>query len=78
MSKAESRLTPQIVPLHQACPMLDRQCRAQGSAAPRYTMPKKLKTLERNEGKAPLLVPHPEEEDENFRQLSLRFLQRRD
>ena len=26
-------------------------------------MPKKLKTLERNEGKAPLLVPHPEEED---------------
>ena len=32
-------------------------------------MPKKLKTLERNEGKAPLLVPHPEEEDENFRQL---------
>ena len=32
-------------------------------------MPKKLKTLERNEGKAPLLVPHPEEEDENLRQL---------
>ena len=26
-------------------------------------MPKKLKTLERNEGKAPLLVPRPEEED---------------
>ena len=41
-------------------------------------MPKKLKTLERNEGKAPRLVPHPAEEDENFRQLSLRFLQSRD
>jgi hypothetical protein len=40
-------------------------------------MPKKLKTLERNEGKAPLLVPHPAEEDENFRQLSLRFLHSR-
>ena len=40
-------------------------------------MAKKLKTLERNEGKAPLLVPHPAEEDENFRQLSLRFLQSR-
>ncbi len=36
-------------------------------------MPMKLKTLERNEGKAPLLVPHPAEEDENFRQRSLRF-----
>ena len=40
-------------------------------------MPKKLKTLERNEDKAPLLVPHPEEEDARFRQLSLRFLQSR-
>ena len=40
-------------------------------------MPKELKTLERNEGKAPLLVPQPEEEDENFRQLSLRFLHSR-
>ena len=40
-------------------------------------MPKNLKTSERNEGKAPLLVPQPEEEDENFRQLSLRFLHSR-
>ena len=40
-------------------------------------MPKMLKTLERNEGKAPLLVPHSEEEDARFRQLSLRFLQSR-
>ena len=40
-------------------------------------MAKKLKTSERNEGKAPLLVPHPEEEDESFRQLCLRFLQSR-
>ena len=40
-------------------------------------MPKKLKALERNGGKAPLLVPQPEEEDENFRQLSLRFLHSR-
>ena len=40
-------------------------------------MPKKLKTLERNEGKVPLLVPHPQEKEENFRQLSLRFLQSR-
>ena len=40
-------------------------------------MPKNLKTLDRTKGRAPLLVPHPEQEDENFRQLSLRFLQSR-
>ena len=40
-------------------------------------MAKKLKTLQRNKGRAPLLVPHPQQEDENFRQLSLRFLQSR-
>ena len=57
-------MTPQTVPR-------PGQCRA------RNDMAKKLKTLERNEGKAPLLVPHPEEEDARFRQLSLRFLQSR-
>ena len=40
-------------------------------------MPKKLKTLDSTEGRAPLLVPHPEEADLDFRQLSLRFLQSR-
>ena len=40
-------------------------------------MPKNLKALDSTEGRAPLLVPHPEEEDESFRQLSLRFLQSR-
>ena len=33
-------------------------------------MPKNLKALDSTEGRAPLLVPHPEQEDENFRQLA--------
>ena len=40
-------------------------------------MPKNLKALDSTEGREPLLVPRPEQEDENFRQLSLRFLQSR-
>ena len=40
-------------------------------------MAKNLKALDSTEGRAPLLVPHPEQEDENFRQLRLRFLQSR-
>ena len=46
MFKAESRLTT-------------TDCAAPRTVPRRKVMPKKLKTLERNEGKAPLLVPTP-------------------